>query len=165
MRAAEKEGLEFFPAQLNRFLIGNHLCIVGHLPSASALQDRFRRRMDEVLHAGGKRGVACRVIAVVGADDDVLNGLRRDLRDGVDQPFGFANAALAVGDEHAAARHHEHVGCRELLGAGVEILVGIDVIGDLDRAREIRLLQSAFRRIGGADDGRLGERQSAERRE
>ena len=36
---------------------------------------------------------------------------------------------------------------------GVEIFVGVDVVGDFDRAREVGFLQAALDRIGGADDG------------
>ena len=61
------------------------------------------------------------VVAMIGADDDVLDWLRRDLRDGLDQPLRFGHAALSVGDQHALIGDDEHVGGSEFLVAGVEV--------------------------------------------
>ncbi len=44
-----------------------------------------------------KGRVARCVVAVIGADHDVGDGLVGDLRDGVHQPLGFLEVALAVG--------------------------------------------------------------------
>jgi hypothetical protein len=77
------------------------------------------------------------------------------LLDRIDQSLRFSRAALAVGDQHAGVGDHEHVGGRELLGSGVEVFVGVDVVGDLHRAREVGELHAALDRIRGADDRRL----------
>ncbi len=111
--------------------------------------------MDDVGDPGGERRVAGRVVAVVRADDDERDWLVGDPGDGIDQPFGFGGAALPVGDQHALTCHDEQVGGRELLSSGVEVLVGVDVIDDLDRAGEVARLQSALRGVGRADHGRL----------
>ena len=74
-------------------------------------------------------------------------------------PWPSATSTPRVGDD-------EHVGGREFLGPGVEIFVGVDVVGDLDRARKVGQLHAALDRIGGADDrrlrvgGRRGDRES-----
>ena len=122
--------------------------------------------MDDVGDAGGEGGVAGGVIAVIGRDDDGLDRLRRHFPDRVDQPFRLGDAALAVGDQHAVVGDDEHVGGGELLGAGVEVLVGVDVVGNFDRARKVAQLHAALDRIGGADDRWLceDERSAEERR-
>ena len=48
-----------------------------------------------------ERGDAAGVIAVLRADDDVLDRLRRQPRDVGDQPFDVLDRALASADEHA----------------------------------------------------------------
>ena len=61
-------------------------------------------------------------------------------------PWPSATSTPSIGDD-------EHVGRRELLVAGVEVFVGVDVVGDFDRARKVGQLHAALDRIGGADDG------------
>jgi hypothetical protein len=63
-----------------------------------------------------------------------------------------SRAPLTVGDQHAVSGDDEHVGGGELFWAGVKVFVGVDVLGDADRAGEVGQLQAARDRIGGADD-------------
>jgi hypothetical protein len=60
---------------------------------------------------------------------------------------------LSVGDQHALIGDDEHVGGREFLVAGVEVLVGVDVVRHFDRARKVGELQPALDGVGGANDG------------
>ena len=140
-----------FAAQCERVLVRDEHRAGWGLPAVRrTLEDGLRRRVDDVGDAGRERGVAGCVVAVVRADDDVLDRLRCDRPNRVDQALRLRRAPLAVRHQHAVRGDDEHVGRGELLGAGVEILVGVDVVGDFDRARKVAFLQAAGDRIGGA---------------
>ena len=96
--------------------------------------------MDDVVHAGGEGGVAGGVIAVIGRDDDVVIGFGVTFLIASTSPFVSAGLPWPSATSTPSLGDDEHVGRRELLGAGVEILVGVDVVGDLDRARKIAQL-------------------------
>ena len=161
--SAKEQDLDFFAAERERLPVVDELG-AGRQPPARypaptrglAVENSLRRRMNEVTHARRKRRVAAGVIAVVGTDHHVCDRPRRDASDRVDQAFRGCGIALAVGDEHGGVGDDEHAGGGEFLVAGVEVLVGIDVVRDLDRAREVLELEAALDGVGGPDDLRRG---------
>lgn len=98
--------------------------------------------MGDELHARGEGAVACDMIAMVGADDHVLDGLRRQRLDAVDEPLRLCHAALAIGNDDAVGRDHdEAIRCERQVAfqITIQILIGIHIVGQLDHPRKIVL--------------------------
>ena len=116
VRAAQKQNLDVLLANAERGAVTDRRHRRGpHHPRG--LESGLGRRMDVERDVRRKRGVAGRVIAVIRADDDVGDRLRRDLRNLVDHPPRLGDAALAVGDEHARRGDDEQADGREQLAA------------------------------------------------
>jgi hypothetical protein len=89
---------------------------------------------------------------MVRADDDVRDRLWRDFPDLGDEPFGFGDAALSVGDQDARRRGDEQRDGGELLGPRrAQLLVGVRDVAQLADAGEIGVGVAALVRVAGAD--------------
>ena len=161
VRAAEEQHVDAFGAEFQRLALGHEDRVRGQFPTAlaaaagargfRAIENRLRRRVDDVGDAGGEGGVAGRVVAVIRADHDVFDRLCRDFRDRIHEASRLGDAALTVRHEHALVCDDEHVGGGEFLVPRVKVLVGVDVLGDFDRARKVAEFESSLDRVGGAD--------------
>src|SRR5262249_56404830 len=67
VRAAEEHDVDALSAERERLLVGDEDGAGGQLPRVgaadAAIENRLRRRVDDVGHAGGERGVAGGVVA------------------------------------------------------------------------------------------------------
>jgi len=147
VRAPEEQNLQFLRAHSQNLLIRHELGIGRSVPAHRGLGCR----MDDVVHTGWKGRIARCVIAVVRADDHVPNRFGCDLCNRFNEGCRRRRIALSVCDEHPVVSHHEHVGGGELLVSGVKVFVGVDVVGDFDRAGEVAVLEAALYRVGGAN--------------
>ena len=106
--------------------------------------------MGEVDDAGGERRDAAGVIAVLRADHDELDRLRRELRDVGDQPRDVVDRALALGNQHAAARDDDQVVDGDGPFRGIDLFVRVDVVGEPGDAGEIDSREAAQADVAGA---------------
>ncbi len=92
------------------------------------------------------------MIAVVRPDDHMRDGLVRQLRHMVDEPFALFDAPLTVSDQDTVVRHDDQAHGRESLITGrAQLLVGVHTFCELLHARKILVGVPACVRIGGAD--------------
>ena len=113
--ASEEENLDVGRTEVNDATVRNRLGHEGR--STRVVEHLLGRGMREEDRALRKGGVPAGVVAVIGADDDVLDGLRRGLLDPVDHLLRLRDSPLAVSDENAVVRdddqtHRRHLAAR-----------------------------------------------------
>ena len=137
------------------------LLVTGHRRRGE-LHLSLRKRRHDVGDVFRQHRVARGVIAVIGSGDVPLDRLGRDLRDRVEHLLRRVGAALAVGDENTVVTDNEQADRGEPWLAN--LFVAVDVVGKLDRAREVGELEAALVRISGPHLLALSEALARERR-
>ena len=117
--------------------------------------DRLRRlldarrgeRMSKIHHAGGEGGDAAGVVAMLRADDHVLDRLGGEPRDVGDKPSDVVDRSLALRDQHAGGGDHDQVVDGDGPLGRIDLLVRVDVVGEFGHARKISRSQAAQRDV------------------